>query len=90
MTEIGKRNEITDLSLNFQGYIPGRNPGGGTESLDPALQADEGLNVNSEGWQGLWQRREHVQPLAIKFYENKRQKAKSNLKILSWPNQTQL
>lgn len=49
MTEIGKRNEITDLSLNFQGYILGRNPGGETESLDPALQADEGLNVNSEG-----------------------------------------
>lgn len=93
MTEIGKRNEITDLSLNFQGYIPGRNreegPGGGTESLDPVLQGDEGLNVNSEGWQGLWQRREHAQPLAIKFYENKRQKAKSNLKTLSWPNKTQ-
>lgn len=49
MTDIGKRNEITDLSLNFQGYVPERSPGVRTESLGPARQADEGVNVNSEG-----------------------------------------
>lgn len=86
MAKIGKRNEITDLSINFQGYIPG-SAGVWTKSLDTAWLADEGLNVNSEGWWVLWQRREHAQALAITFYESKT-KGQKQPKNPAPPNKT--